>query len=110
MSELQKSFAKAKLQNLPFDPPLPLNALPDDNADSIGSSNLLDGNTGYHGADAMDEDEDAFDETDELRPLPEGYGEDDSSSASSASSASSVGSTGTIRPEPRRRLFARVRG
>ncbi|KAL8737806.1 MAG: hypothetical protein Q9181_001340 [Wetmoreana brouardii] len=69
MSDLQKSFAKAKLANLPLEPPLPANALV--------------------GEDRREE------ETDELQPLPETAQDEDSSSASSASSASS---TGTIRP------------
>ena len=80
MSELQRSFAKAKLAGLPYEPPLPINDLPED-----------------------DEDEEA----DNLKPLPEQNQDDDSSSASSASSASS---TGTIRPSPSKHLFARHRG
>ncbi|KAG8526907.1 uncharacterized protein KY384_008336 [Bacidia gigantensis] len=72
MSELQRSFARAKLAGLPFEPPIPINDLSDE------------------------EDQDGLDE---LRPLPERSSlDDDSSSASSASSASS---TGTIRPSPK---------
>lgn len=101
MSELQRSFARAKLAGLPFNPPLPPNATPAD---------VLPEDDG-----TQDEDEDDM-QGDQLRPLPEsiltsqslgGLGhqtEDDSSSASSASSASS---TGTVRPEPAKRLFAR---
>ncbi|KAK4698139.1 protein phosphatase methylesterase 1, partial [Lecanoromycetidae sp. Uapishka_2] len=70
MSDLQRSFAKAKLAGLPFEPPLPPNLL---------------------------EEEEEEDEFDDLKPLPESNQDDDSSSASSASSASS---TGTIRPSP----------
>ena len=82
MSDLQRSFAKAKLAGLPFNPPMPTGALIED-----------------------EEDEDQ--ENDELRPLPEPSPDDDSSSASSASSASS---TGTIRPSPSKHLFARPKG
>ena len=81
MSDLQRSFAKAKLAGLPFDPPMPSNDLPD-------------------------EDENA-EEADYLKPLPDQTQDDDSSSASSASSASS---TGTIRPSPSKHLFARPKG
>lgn len=81
MSDLQRSFAKAKLAGLPFDPPMPSTDLPD-------------------------EDEHA-EEADYLKPLPDPTQDDDSSSASSASSASS---TGTIRPSPSKHLFARPKG
>ncbi len=82
MSDLQRAFAKAKLAGLPFEPPLPANALQEE----------------------YEEDEDA---NDDLKPLPESTPDDDSSSASSASSASS---TGTIRPSPSKHLFARPKG
>ena len=82
MSDLQRSFAKAKLSGLPFDPPMPANAL-------------------------EEEDEEDEEEQDDLKPLPENNRDDDSSSASSASSASS---TGTIRPSPSKHLFARPKG
>lgn len=62
MSDLQRSFAKAKLAGLPFEPPLPLHAF-------------------------LEEDE----AEDQLNSLPESTADDDSSSASSASSASSTG-------------------
>ena len=92
MSSLQKSFAKAKLANLPFNPPLP---------PGVPTDLLVEEEIGEEEG-----------EDDELRPLPEAVGlseaaEDDSSSASSASS---TGSTNTIRPEPRKKLFARPRG
>jgi protein phosphatase methylesterase 1 len=61
MSDLQRSFAKAKLAGLPFEPP----------------NQLLDN--------------DEEDELDDLKPLPDSTQDDDSSSASSASSASSTG-------------------
>ena len=80
MSHLQRSFAKAKLAGLPFEPPLPPNQLLEDEEE---------------------------DEVDEMKPLPESTQDDDSSSASSASSASS---TGTIRPSPSKHLFARPKG
>ncbi|KAL9014922.1 MAG: hypothetical protein Q9173_000427 [Seirophora scorigena] len=70
MSELQRSFAKAKLAGLPTEPPLPPNALIERNE--------------------FDEED-----TDELQARPDSEQDEDSSSASSASSASS---TGTIRP------------
>ena len=82
MSDLQRSFAKAKLAGLPFEPPLPP----------------------AHFLEDEDEDDERAEETDDLKPLPESYQDDDSSSASSASSASS---TGTIRPSPSKHLFAR---
>ncbi|MCJ1422449.1 Protein phosphatase methylesterase 1 [Sticta canariensis] len=62
MSHLQRSFAKAKLAGLPFEPPLPPNMF-------------------------LEEDE----AEDQLKSLPESTADDDSSSASSASSASSTG-------------------
>jgi len=80
MSDLQRSFAKAKLAGLPFEPPLPPGHL---------------------------EEEEERDEIDDLKLLPELNQDDDSSSASSASSASS---TGTIRPSPSKHLFARPKG
>ena len=90
MSDLQRSFAKAKLAGLPFEPPLPPNALQEL----------------YEEDEEEDEDEDE-DENDALKPLPESIPDDDSSSASSASSASS---SGTIRPSPSKHLFARPKG
>ncbi|KAL9629382.1 MAG: hypothetical protein Q9164_006905 [Protoblastenia rupestris] len=72
MSELQRSFAKAKLAGLPFEPPSPINT-------------------------TLEDDEDDYEQADNVGPLPEQAQDDDSSSASSASSASS---TGTIRPSP----------
>jgi len=83
MSGLQRSFAKAKLSGLPFEPPLPPNHLEEE------------------------EEEEEEDGIDDLKPLPESNQDDDSSSASSASSASS---TGTIRPSPSKHLFARPKG
>lgn len=77
MSELQRSFAQAKLAGLPFDPPRPAYTVRDEGGE---------------------------DESDEVSPLPEPSPDDDSSSASSASSASS---TGTIKPSPSKHLFAR---
>ena len=82
MSELQRSFAKAKLAGLPFEPPSPINT-------------------------TLEDDEDDYEQVDNVGPLPEQAQDDDSSSASSASSASS---TGTIRPSPSKHLFARPRG
>ena len=84
MSELQRAFARAKLSGLPYEPPMPVNGLPQEEDDS-----------------------EEIEENDLLRPLPESNPDDDSSSASSASSASS---TGTIRPSPSKHLFARPRG
>ncbi|KAL8963034.1 MAG: hypothetical protein Q9193_000651 [Seirophora villosa] len=81
MSDLQRSFAKAKLAGLPTEPPLPPNALIERNE--------------------FDEED-----TDELQALPDSEQDEDSSSASSASSASS---TGTIRPNSKH-LFARPTG
>lgn len=80
MSDLQRSFAKAKIAGLPSDPPIPPKQ-------------------------AHEEEEE--DELDDLKPLPDPAQDDDSSSASSASSASS---TGTIRPSPSKHLFARPKG
>ena len=80
MSDLQRSFAKAKLAGLPFEPPLPPTHVEEDEGE---------------------------DEVDDLKPLPDPTQDDDSSSASSASSASS---TGTIRPSPSKHLFARPKG
>lgn len=80
MSELQRSFAKAKLAALPFQPPLPPEYTEDDEEN-------------YE-----EEDEDEFGD---LRPSPDLSQDDDSSSASSASS------TGTIIPSPSKNLFAR---
>ena len=80
MSDLQRSFAKAKLAGLPFEPPLPPMHVEDDEGE---------------------------DDVDDLKPLPDPAQDDDSSSASSASSASS---TGTIRPSPSKHLFARPKG
>ena len=82
MSDLQRSFAKAKLAGLPLAPPPPPGIL-------------------------QEEYEEEDDENDDLKPLPESTPDDDSSSASSASSASS---TGTIRPSPSKHLFARPKG
>lgn len=83
MSNLQRSFAKAKLAGLPLDPPLP--------------------HSTFEEQEVTLEDPD-----DDLKPLPDQkFTDDDSSSASSASSASS---TGTIRPSPTNRLFARPKG
>ncbi|KAL8656138.1 MAG: hypothetical protein Q9210_000464 [Variospora velana] len=81
MSDLQRSFAKAKLAGLPAAPPLPPNVL-------------------------IEENQFAEEDTDELQALPEPEQDEDSSSASSASSASS---TGTIRPNSKH-LFARPTG
>lgn len=83
MSDLQRSFAKAKLAGLPFEPPLPPNELLEEQENDDG---------------------DEGEEHDNFKPLPESAHDDDSSSASSASSASS---TGTIRPSSSKRLFAR---
>lgn len=93
MSELQRSFAKAKLAALPLDPPLP--RLP---------SNILDADL-EHGEEGGEEVEE---EDDDLKPLPHRRSADDDSS--SASSASSASSTGTIRPSPTKHLFARPKG
>ena len=87
MSELQRSFAKAKLAGLPLEPPLP--------------------QTTSHAFDT-DEEEAEEDQNDDLKPLPDRRSTDDDSS--SASSASSASSTGTIRPSPSKHLFARPKG
>lgn len=89
MSSLQRSFAKAKLAGLPFEPPLPQTTF--DEAE-----------------DEEEADDDGEDERDALRPLPDRRSTDDDSS--SASSASSASSTGTIRPSPSKHLFARPKG
>lgn len=62
MSDLQRSFARAKLAGLPFEPLPPPNHLVENEEDEI----------------------------DDLKPMPDAP-DDDSSSASSASSASSTG-------------------
>lgn len=77
MSDLQRSFAKAKLAALPFEPPLLLSPEEDDEKDQD-------------------------DEYGDLRPSPDAAQDDDSSS-----SASSASSTGTIIPSPSKNLFAR---
>ena len=93
MSELQRSFAKAKLAGLPFEPPLPHYASP-----GIDSE-----------VDAEEEEEgEQEEELDDLKPLPDRRSTDDDSS--SASSASSASSTGTIKPSPSKHLFARPKG
>ena len=79
MSDLQRSFAKAKLAALPFEPPL--------SAEEVDENDEDDANDGFEFAD--------------LRPSPDHAQDDDSSSASSASS------TGTIIPAPSKNLFAR---
>ncbi|KAL9604843.1 MAG: hypothetical protein Q9219_000291 [cf. Caloplaca sp. 3 TL-2023] len=65
MSDLQKSFAKAKLAGLPLEPPFPSDAI-------------------------LEEEEPEGEENDEIQPLPEPEQDEDSSSASSASSAAST--------------------
>ena len=94
MSDLQRSFARAKLAQLPPEPPFPSSLSADD-----------------------------YDGEDEIRPLP-GEADDDEGlpadtatkagseddSSSSADSASSASSTGTIKPEPRKGRFAKPRG
>lgn len=87
MSELQRSFAKAKLAGLPLEPALPSDALLEED--------------GYEG-----EGEGEGEGEDHLQPLPGPEQDEDSSSASSASSAAS---TGTIRPNSKH-LFARPTG
>ena len=90
MSELQRSFAKAKLAGLPFQPPLP--------------------QTTAHGLDGEEGEGDVDDDPrDDLMPPPDRRSTDDDSS-SSASSASSASSTGTIKPSPSKHLFARPKG
>ncbi|KAL8718521.1 MAG: hypothetical protein Q9225_004351 [Loekoesia sp. 1 TL-2023] len=76
MSDLQRSFARAKLAGLPLEAALPPNAL-------------------------LEEDEHEGEGEDHLQPLPEPEQDEDSSSASSASSAAS---TGTIRPNSKKAL------
>ena len=85
MSSLQRSFAKAKLAGLPFEPPIPQDTFEEE----------------------LEED-DTVEEHDGLTPLPDQKSADDDSS--SASSASSASSTGTIRPSPSKHLFARPKG
>lgn len=63
MSELQRSFAKAKLAGLPFEPPLP---------------------------PEQDEEKEEDDEFGDWRPSPDPAQDDDSSSASSASSTGTI--------------------
>ena len=82
MSDLQRSFAKAKLAHLPFELPL----LPSEEKENEGE-------------DEKDANED--DIFGDLRPSPDSAQDDDSSSASSASS------TATIIPSPNKNLFAR---
>lgn len=86
MSQLQRSFAKAKLSGLPFDPPLSPIQL-EEQEDQ--------------------EDQEDKDELNNLKSSSDPAQDDDSSSASSASSASS---TGTITPSPSKHLFARPKG
>ena len=96
MSELQRSFAKAKLAGLPFEPPLP----------HYASHGIDDGEV-----DAEEEEgekQEQEEELDDLKPLPDRRSTDDDSS--SASSASSASSTGTIKPSPSKHLFARPKG
>ena len=88
MSSLQQSLARAKLNGLPFNPPLPPGAPP----------NILAEEDEIEGGSPEQE------ETDLLKPLPEHSGTVDDDS-SSASSASSVGSTGTIKPNERKGRF-----
>lgn len=64
MSNLQRSFVKAKIAGLPFEPPLPQST--------------------FHEEDEEDEEED------KIVHVPEGNPDDDSSSASSASSTGTV--------------------
>lgn len=79
MSDLQRSFAKAKLAALPFQLPLSPQEEEDDD-EEIGQDDEL---------------------VDDRRPSPDSAQDDDDSSASSASS------TGTIMPSPSKNLFAR---
>ncbi|KAL8674057.1 MAG: hypothetical protein Q9168_001544 [Polycauliona sp. 1 TL-2023] len=81
MSDLQRSFAKAKLAGLPLEAPMPLDPFREDDENEAGP-------------------------TDESQSLPDSAQDEDSSSASSASSTSS---TGTIKPN-RKHLFARPTG
>lgn len=87
MSDLQRSFAKAKLAHLPFELPL------------LSSEEEGDKKEGEEEKDANIEGDDEFDEC--LPSSPDLAQDDDSSSASSASS------TGTIVPSPSKNLFAR---
>ena len=80
MSDLQRSFAKAKLAALPFELPLP----PQEEEE-----------------EGDDEEKDQGDKFDDRGPSIDSVQDDDSSSASSASS------TGTIMPSPSKNLFAR---
>ena len=84
MSDLQRSFAKAKLAHLPFELPL----LPSEE----GEEN-----------EEEDEERDANEDVafGDWRASPDPAQDDDSSSASSASS------TATIIPSPNKNLFAR---
>ena len=82
MSDLQKTFARAKLAGLPLEPPLPPNIL------------------------LEEENEDEGEEVNGIQQLPESEPDEDSSSASSASSAAS---TGTIKPNSKH-LFAQPIG
>ena len=81
MSDLQRSFAKAKLAALPFELPLP----PQEEEEE----------------EEEDEEKDRGDKFDDRGPSIDSVQDDDSSSASSASS------TGTIMPSPSKNLFAR---
>lgn len=85
MSHLQRSFAKAKLAGLPFEPPLPQ------------TISFLE-------EEEEDEEEGNGDEEGEGVEGQPPAQDDDSSSASSASS------TRTIKPSPSKHLFARPKG
>ena len=88
MSDLQRSFARAKLAGLPFDPPMP---------------------SGFAEEDEEQENEQQGD----LKSLPQGVErqtKQDAQDEEDSSSASSVSSTGTIRPSPSKHLFARPKG
>ena len=93
MSDLQRSFAKAKLAALPFQPPLPPGQEEQEQEQEQEQN--------------QEEDEDEENEKDhgddfaDWRPSPDSAQDDDSSSASSTSS------TGTIIPSPSKNLFAR---
>lgn len=89
MSDLQRSFARAKLASLPLDPPLP--------ADQFSYEG--EGENGIYAGEENDK-------VNALRLSAEASQDDDSSSSAS-SSASSASSTGTIRPSPSKHLFAR---
>ena len=80
MSDLQRSFAKAKLSTLPAEPPVPLYEDIEEEDDEVGEDQFLP------------------------LPSPGAQTDDSSSSASSASSA------GTIKPSPSKHLFARPKG